>query len=70
MRTGINILKGKTALVAGSTSGIGLVIAEALAADGVNVVLNGLGPAAEMESEQAASITGAVIPVDGGWAAH
>jgi 3-hydroxybutyrate dehydrogenase len=37
------MLKGKTALVTGSTSGIGLGIAEALAKQGVNVVLNGFG---------------------------
>ncbi|MGE8942452.1 3-hydroxybutyrate dehydrogenase [Leptospira interrogans] len=36
-------IKGKTALVTGSTSGIGLAIAHALAKAGANVVLNGLG---------------------------
>jgi len=39
----------KTALVTGSTSGIGLGIATALAAGGANVVLNGFGDAAEIE---------------------
>jgi 3-hydroxybutyrate dehydrogenase len=40
---------GKTAIVTGSTSGIGLGIASALAAQGANVVLNGFGPADEIE---------------------
>jgi 3-hydroxybutyrate dehydrogenase len=39
------MLKGKTALVTGSTSGIGLGIAHALAEQGANVVLNGFGDA-------------------------
>ncbi|KQU90324.1 3-hydroxybutyrate dehydrogenase [Variovorax sp. Root318D1] len=39
------MLKGKTALVTGSTSGIGLAIAEALAQQGAHVVLNGFGDA-------------------------
>jgi 3-hydroxybutyrate dehydrogenase len=37
------MLNGKTALVTGSTSGIGLGIAEKLAAQGANVILNGFG---------------------------
>ncbi|MEX0853370.1 MAG: 3-hydroxybutyrate dehydrogenase [Bauldia sp.] len=37
------MLKGKTALVTGSTSGIGLGLATALAREGANVVLNGFG---------------------------
>jgi 3-hydroxybutyrate dehydrogenase len=40
---------GKTAIVTGSTSGIGLGIATALAGAGANVVLNGFGPADDIE---------------------
>ena len=47
------MLKGKTALVTGSTSGIGQGIAEALAKEGANIVLNGLGRADEIEALRA-----------------
>src|SRR5262245_36542063 len=43
------MLEGKTAIVTGSTSGIGLGIAKALAASGSNIVLNGLGDRAAVE---------------------
>jgi 3-hydroxybutyrate dehydrogenase len=47
------MLKGKTAIVTGSTSGIGLGIAHVLAAQGVNLIINGLGDAAQIENERA-----------------
>jgi 3-hydroxybutyrate dehydrogenase len=41
-------LQGKTALITGSTSGIGLAIARAMAAEGAKVILNGFGDPAEI----------------------
>ena len=51
------MLKGKTALVTGSTSGIGLGIALALAREGANVMLNGFGDAEGARAEVAAAAT-------------
>lgn len=45
-------LKGKTALVTGSTSGIGLAYAQALAGAGANVMINGFGDADAIEKER------------------
>ena len=46
------MLKEKSALVTGSTSGIGLAIARALAAQGANVTINGFGDKAAIEKER------------------
>jgi 3-hydroxybutyrate dehydrogenase len=51
-------LQGRTALVTGGTSGIGLAIAEALAAAGCQVIINGLGDADQIR-EALAAIDGA-----------
>jgi len=47
-------LKTRNAIVTGSTSGIGLAIARALAKEGANVMINGMGDAAAIEAERAA----------------
>ena len=47
------MFQGKTALVTGSTSGIGLMIAQNLAENGANIVLNGFGEAGAIEAERA-----------------
>jgi 3-hydroxybutyrate dehydrogenase len=47
------LLQGKCALVTGSTSGIGLAIARAFAAEGAAVMINGFGDAGEIEAIRA-----------------
>ena len=61
------MLKGKVAVVTGSTSGIGLGIASALAQQGADIVLNGFGDAAEIEKIRAglASQHGVRVVYDG-----
>jgi 3-hydroxybutyrate dehydrogenase len=60
-------LKGKTAIVTGSTSGIGLACAKALAAEGAAVMINGFGDADAIEAERAslADASGAGALYDG-----
>ena len=60
-------LSGKSAIVTGSTSGIGLAIAKALAAEGASVVINGFGDAAAIETERAGleALSGAKALYDG-----
>ncbi|MDQ8020406.1 MAG: 3-hydroxybutyrate dehydrogenase [Moraxellaceae bacterium] len=47
------MLKGRNAIVTGSTSGIGLGMAEALAKQGANLLINGFGDAAQIEATRA-----------------
>lgn len=50
----MGFLDGKTAFITGSTSGIGLAMARALAFEGATIMLNGLGDAAAIEATRAA----------------
>ncbi len=45
-------MKGRCALITGSTQGLGYAIAERLAAEGCNIVLNGFGEAGEIEGRR------------------
>ena len=60
-------LKGKSAIVTGSTSGIGLAYAKALAAEGAAVMINGFGDPDAIEAERAAleAASGAKALYDG-----
>ncbi len=62
----MNSLTGKTAIVTGSTSGIGLGIARGFAQSGANVVLNGFGDEREIENTRKAlaSETGVQVAYD------
>jgi 3-hydroxybutyrate dehydrogenase len=64
---GERALAGRVAIVTGSTSGIGLGIARALAGEGAAIVLNGLGAADEIEATRAqlAEETGVAVHFDG-----
>jgi 3-hydroxybutyrate dehydrogenase len=50
----MGILQGKTAVVTGSTSGIGLACARAFASAGANILLNGMGAPADIEKARSA----------------
>ena len=74
------IRSGKTAVITGSNSGIGLGVAEELARAGADVVLNSFtdrpedhaiadDPAICLCSPAADQVTGTTISVDGGWTA-
>jgi len=62
------MLHGKTALITGSTSGIGLGVARALAEAGANIILNGFGDKAAIERQRAAleelGVTARYAPAD------
>lgn len=57
------ILKGKTALITGSTSGIGAACATALAQEGCSIMINGFGEADAIEAQrqELAKLSGAKV---------
>lgn len=59
------MLSGKTALITGSTSGIGLGMAKALAAQGAHVMLNGFGDVEAARAEVSAVATGGRVAYHG-----
>lgn len=59
----VNDLKGQVAVISGSTSGIGLALARAVAARGGAVVLNGLGDPSEIERTRAELEASCGVPV-------
>jgi 3-hydroxybutyrate dehydrogenase len=63
----MHMLEGKTALITGSTSGIGLGMAEAFAAAGANIVLNGFGAPDDIEALRAdlEARHGVIVQYDG-----
>jgi 3-hydroxybutyrate dehydrogenase len=60
---GAAVLEGKTALITGSTAGLGFAIAQGLARSGCNIVLTGLSDAAEIEAERTALANRAGVDV-------
>jgi 3-hydroxybutyrate dehydrogenase len=66
-REDLDTMQGKNAIVTGSTSGIGLGIARALAGRGVNVMLNGFGDSDEIEAirKSIAADCGVTVPYSG-----
>src|SRR5438552_14242611 len=57
-------LTGKTAVVTGSTSGIGLAYARTFAGAGANIVLHGMGAPADIEKQRASTATDFKVKAD------
>ena len=64
MNEGMIMLKGLSAVVTGSTSGIGLAVARSLARSGANVMLNGFGDAAQIEDLRASIAKETGVEID------